>query len=638
MNPFLPKTVRRAFHSDKPELPLFKDKKPQDKYFSRSARLSKKVLLIRAVLALLAVFLIYHLFGSAQSGKYSRGYPSWSRAKDEVREVLLDSWHAYEDNAWGKDIYNAVSGSGKNIGPTPMGWMIVDLLDTLWLMDLKDEFNKAKQWVKTDLKYEQNFDVSTFETTIRMLGGLLSAFALSDEDIFLERAAELANNMLGAFDTVTGLPHSEINLKTGKGRTYNLQLSIAEIGTLQLEFKYLSKVTGEDLYWRKAERVMAVLDANQPEDGLAPIDVNINSGAYMKNRILFGSRGDSFYEYLLKQYLQTKYQEPVYWQMYKESVEGVKKHLVGHSKPNGLTFIGELERGFGDNLLPKMDHLVCFYPGLLALGATGGQSLSKARKLSNWSEDKESDFRLAEELTETCYQMYNTTATGLSGEIAMFNTKEGGENDITYKPTDVHNLQRPETVESLYYMYKFTGNEKYRKWGYDIFRSFVKATQYIGHDGRITYTCLKDVTTTAPSHNDNMESFWLAETLKYLYLLFDDSDLVPLTEYVFNTEAHPLPRFDMKPLFKTGWQRDASDPRSGKRFAPGVGALEVKAEPDRKGIKGGKKEMPRAAPAAKKIDDAAHDMIKNDPSIQKAEKEEKKKVEKALKEIEKAVG
>lgn len=640
MNPFLPKASYRRIHNpEKTELPLFKDKPAQDNYFSQSYR-NKKTMLIRAAVSLVVILILYYLMRGPEVSFPKDGYPSWPKAKDEVKQVFLESWQSYEHNAWGKDIYNPISGSGKNIGSKPLGWMIVDLLDTLWLMDLKDEFEKAKNWVKSDLKYNQNFEVSTFETTIRMLGGLLSAYAFSEDDAFLERAADLANNMLGAFETTSGLPHSEVNLKTGRGNSYNNELSTAEVATLQLEFKYLSKLTGEELYWKKAEKIMEVLDANQPVDGLVPINVNAETGKYVRNLIRLGSRGDSYYEYLLKQYLQTKHQEPIYWQMYKESVEGVKKHLVSHSKPNGLTFIGELETGIGGKLLSKMDHLVCFYPGLLALGATGGLPLKEAQKLVNWSKDKESDFKLAEELTESCFQMYKTTVTGLAGEIAIFNTDATQDNDIWYKPNDVHNLQRPETIESIYYMYKFTGDEKYRKWGYDMFKNFVKAAQFKGPDGKITYTCLRDVTTLNPSHSDNMESFWLAETLKYFYLLFDDENIISLTEYVFNTEAHPLPRFEMEPLFKTGWQRAKGDKRLSKAFPPAVGAPERATSleaPAKVQKKGGTKELPKAAPAAKKIDEAAHEVIKNNPSIEKAEEEEKIKVEKALDEIKDAV-
>src|SRR5690606_25751484 len=176
-----------------------------------------------------------------------------------------------------------------------------------------------------------------------------------------------------------------------------------------------------------------------------------------------------------------------------------------------------------------------------------------------WSARHEEDLRIARELTHTCYQMYNVTKTGLAPEIAYFNTQESSNDvrgdmsrDIIIKPQDAHNLQRPETVESLFIMYRITGEEIYREWGWQIFESFRKHTAVNG--GKDGYSSINNVNVVPPPFRDNMESFWLAETLKYLYLLFSPSDLLPLDKVVFNTEAHPFPRFEMGD-FKTGWSR-----------------------------------------------------------------------------------
>jgi len=100
------------------------------------------------------------------------------------------------------------------------------------------------------------------------------------------------------------------------------------------------------------------------------------------------------------------------------------------------------------------------------------------------------------------------------------------------------NLQRPETVESLFYLYRLTGNRTYQDWGWAIFQAFDRYTKLPAAG----YSSIGNVKSPASSNYRNkMESFWLAETLKYLYLLFSDSELVPLDKFVFNTEAHPLP-------------------------------------------------------------------------------------------------
>lgn len=640
MNTFLPDKLRLGTGRSSDRLPLYKDKPSALRSaFTPKVGRNKRVMLLRVALSTVAIYIVYFFVTGPVSLPTLHSSPAvaWPDAKQQVKDVFLESWAAYEQHAWGKDVYHPISGTGENMGPRPLGWMIVDSLDTLWIMGCKTEFERARKWVKDELNYKFDYNVNVFETTIRMLGGLLSAFHFSGDDVFLERAADLGNALIGGFDSKTGVPYSSVNLLTGEGiknHVDNGASSTAEVATLQLELKYLSKLTGEDLYWKAAEKIMAVLDKNDPEDGLAPIYVQPDTGKYHGKLIRLGLRGDSYYEYLLKQYLQTKNEEDIYWQMYKESVDGVKKHLVGTSKPNGYTFIGELERGVGGPLSSKMDHLVCFYGGLLAVGATNGLTLEEAQKLPFWDADKESDFKLGADLTETCYKMYSEVETGLSPEIVVFNGDDNKERDFIIKPGDRHNLQRPEAVESFFYLYRLTGDEKYRKWGYEVFQSFVKYTRVQSKDGLPSYSSLKDVTSLTPGFKDNMESFWLAETLKYLYLLFDDDNTIPLTDYVFNTEAHPFPKFDMDPLFKTGWSRDPHDARNSNKISPSVGAKGVQMMAELPKID--KKKPPKAAPVAKKLDEELHEEIKKDPSIKNEEKQKKQKVEEALKEIDQA--
>jgi hypothetical protein len=223
----------------------------------------------------------------------------------------------------------------------------------------------------------------------------------------------------------------------------------------------------------------------------------------------------------------------------------------------------------------------------MALAATEGLTEAEARKLPTWSKKNDEDMKLARELTETCWGMYKYMATGLAAEITYFeidseppaygNPRQGPANfdpspeaewrkDFTVKSGDVHNLQRPETVESLFYMWRITNDNRYREWGWEMFKSFMNHTAVRNGGG---FTSLRNANVVPPKVRDNMESFWLAETLKYFYLLFSPSDLLPLDKVVINTEGHPLPRFDMGKLFTTGWQRQPRD-ASGKIVAKTV--------------------------------------------------------------------
>ncbi|KAF2737876.1 seven-hairpin glycosidase [Polyplosphaeria fusca] len=532
-------------------------------------------------------------WGSILGGKKS-GKVDWEQRRQAVKDAFLISWHGYEEHGWGYDEYHPVSRSGRYMAqPNGLGWIIVDALDTMMLMNLTKEIKHAREWISTTLSYEKDQDVNTFETTIRMLGGLLSAHYLqetlpglkpengNEEDLYLEKATDLADRLMGAYDSPSGIPWASVILKTGKGEASHADggaSSTAEATSLQLEMKYLAYLTGEEHYWQKAEKVMEAVDNNAARDGLVPIFVYADKGSFRGTEIRLGSRGDSYYEYLIKQYLQTKKQEPVYGEMWDEALAGVKKHMITYSKDHHFTILAELPAGVGGRIHPKVDHLVCFMPGTIALAATGGLDVTEARKLSSWGKKQEEDMTLAHELTKTCMGMYFMNPTGLAGEITHFviddppkmYTREvlksddldpaedaDWKTDFIVKPADAHNLQRPETVESLFYMWRITGDDIYREWGWTMFESFVKHTIVENGGG---FTSVSDVTTVPPPTRDNMESFWLAETLKYFYLLFGPNDLLPLDEMVLNTEAHPFPVFDpSKKRFKTGWKRIPRD-------------------------------------------------------------------------------
>lgn len=259
------------------------------------------------------------------------------------------------------------------------------------------------------------------------------------------------------------------------------------------------------------------------KDGLVPMFINTNNGLFTHQGVYtLGARADSYYEYLLKQWIQGGKAENELLDDYLLAVEGVKKNLLKKSTPSGLTFVGELSHG---HFSPKMDHLVCFLPGTLALGAHYGLPADH--------------MELAKQLMETCYQMYAQMETGLSPEISHFNMHESSTHDVDVKIADRHNLLRPETVESLFYMYRFTKDKKYQQWGWEILQNFNKYTR-VPTGGYTSINNVRDPDN--PNPRDKMESFFLGETLKYFYLLFsNDPNLISLDKYIFNTEAHPLP-------------------------------------------------------------------------------------------------
>ncbi|KAJ2556381.1 hypothetical protein EV175_002047 [Coemansia sp. RSA 1933] len=465
-----------------------------------------------------------------------------------IRDAMKHAWTGYRDHAYGMDELQPLTGSYNNRWGN---WSIslVDALDTLSIMGLQDEYIEAKDQVRTiDFTTSpENFEVQMFEMTIRALGGLLGAYELDNDPMLLQKAKDVGDSLAIAFNTKLGLPTSLIDLHT-KEPVDTGKLCIVEGGTVQLEFKKLSQLTGDDKYRKLTERASEVMEAAPRKyKGLYPSFINAETGLFVNDSgVSVGAFSDSFYEYQLKQYVLDK-DEIKFRDQYIVSSMDVKEHLVAKEPKSGRLFLGWWSNGFSE-FNPVMEHLACFYPGLLALGA---HVLDRPR-----------DLIIAEELAYTCYISYAMTPTGLGPEMLRFDGYEfidqtedadvakkhgsaiSGPNDNIEKESagmtaaDGRYILRPETLESLFILYRVTGDPKYQEWGWNIFLGIEKFAKVEGGG----YAALKNVyeTEMVDNREDSMESFFLAETLKYLYLLFSPMDLIALDEYVLNTEAHPF--------------------------------------------------------------------------------------------------
>ncbi|KAK4257745.1 hypothetical protein QN277_007295 [Acacia crassicarpa] len=455
--------------------------------------------------------------GQIQSGIHDEPYdPVSFQRREKVKDAMLHAWTSYEKYAWGTDELQPQTRNGvDSFGG--LGATIVDSLDTLYIMGLEDEFQRAREWIANSLDFNKNIEVSVFETTIRVLGGLLSAYDLSGDIIFLEKARELADKLLPAWDSPTGIPFNRINLAYGNPHNPSWtggNSILADSGSEQLEFIALSQRTKDPKYQQKVEKVIREIQKNFPDDGLLSVQIDPRTGVASYGSITFGAMGDSFYEYLLKAWIQGNKTEEVkfYREMWEKSMKGLES-LIKRSNPSSFAYIAEK---VGTSLIDKMDELACFAPGMVALGSFGYNS-GEAEKI----------LALAEELAWTCYNFYQSTPTKLAGENYYFHKGKDMNVGTSW------NILRPETIESLFYLWRFTGNKTYRDWGWNIFQAFEKNSRI-----ETGYVGLRDVVSGAK--DNTMQSFFLAETLKYLYLLFSPPSVIPLDAWVLNTEAHPL--------------------------------------------------------------------------------------------------
>jgi hypothetical protein len=394
-------------------------------------------------------------------------------------------------------------------------------------MGMKTEYEEAVQWVAKSLTFAHTRSVSVFETTIRELGGLLSAYDLSKHPVLLEKATDLGRRLIRAFDSGIGIPRSQVDLQSGASSSgwSGGSAILSELGTLQVEFRYLSQATGDPSFEKTSMKPLQLMNKRNPKHGLFPIKVSLANGDFTDRTVTFGALGDSFYEYLLKVWLQGGRKETWLREMYDKAIEGVISVLLKASSPSGLAFLSDWD---GRNNHLKMDHLVCFMPGLMTLGAyTDPRGLESDRA--------QRDLAVAKALMFTCREMYHRTATGIAPEFVTFDARS----DMSTRTSAPFYILRPETAESLFIMNQLTGDPIYRDWAWEIWTAIDKHCRRGSGFGS-----LQDVNNPHSRVDNRMESFFLAETMKYLYLAQDPDNEMDLMKVVFNTEAHPTRIFD----------------------------------------------------------------------------------------------
>lgn len=446
--------------------------------------------------------------------------------RTRVRDAMIHAYSNYANLVWGRDELKPISRTFHNWVINGMGMTTLDSLDTLFIMGLKDEFTRATKYVSNEMPNFGSVEsaISVFETTIRVLGGLLSAYDLSQERIYLEKARLIGDRLLPAFDTPTGIPYAQVHLRSGQKIQFGWNGGcsvLSEFGTLQLEFRRLSEVTGDPKYDRAVTRVMDVMEifSNKlAHKGLYPVNFHADNNNWCNDHITLGAYGDSFYEYLLKQWIMSNGKQERYRVMYEQSAQGIIDNLL--VKPPKNWYITEMR---GGQRINKVDHLVCFASGMFALAHATNATKRLDQNVYN-------SLEVGKQFGKTCYESYISTASGLGPETFSVNDHTG---DII--PGVRTYLLRPETVESIFILYRVTGDEMYRDWGWRIFEAIEKHCRV-----QYGYSGVSDVTMVPVHHDDFQQSFFLAETLKYLYLLFSPVNVIPLDKWVFNTEAHPL--------------------------------------------------------------------------------------------------
>jgi mannosyl-oligosaccharide alpha-1,2-mannosidase len=487
--------------------------------------------------------------------------PSTELKAYAVKEAFQISWRGYYENAFPNDNLLPVDNTFDN---DRNGWGVtaVDSLSTAIVLEDAEIVKQILEFVPeidfTTTK-EVNESISVFETNIRYLGGLISAYdlltgpysSLIDDsslvDALLSQATTLADVLSIAFDTPSGVPDPQIFLNPSPRLNGSTENNIAEVGTLVLEWTRLSDLTGDPKYAKLVQRAQAymVRPTGKPEPfpGLVGTFLSLEDGSFKDSNGGWSGYTDSFYEYLIKMYLYDPEEFGEYKDRWILAVDSTIEFLASHpSTRDDLTYLSQYK---GNKTVPRSSHLASFAAGNFILG---GVLLG---------EDKYKDFGLV--LAESYHSNYLETASGIGPEgFRWFDAALPADSDNVKPPAaeaDFYDgagfwasskayILRPETMESVYHAYRLTGDEKYRDYAWRAFNR-IKATCRVGSG----YAGVEDVTKSGGGEYINqMQSFFLAETLKYLWLIFADDD-VPVhfhaggageNKWVYNTEAHPF--------------------------------------------------------------------------------------------------
>uniref|UniRef100_A0A667WXG5 alpha-1,2-Mannosidase n=1 Tax=Myripristis murdjan TaxID=586833 RepID=A0A667WXG5_9TELE len=488
--------------------------------------------------------------------EYVRRYSSFpdalkAKMKDMAREMFYFGYDNYMKYAFPDDELNPIDCEGRGpdiLNPSNINindvlgnysLTLIDTLDTLLVLGNVTEFHRAVRLVIDTVSFDKDSTVQVFEANIRILGSLISAHILLTDpkhpfgkvglegydNELLHLAHDLAVRLLPAFEnTSTGIPYPRVNLKTGVPPDSINETCTAGAGSLLVEFGILSRLIGDSTFeWVARRAVRALWNLRSNETGLLGNVVNIQTGQWVGKQSGLGAGMDSFYEYLLKSYILFGEKED--FRMFQAAYESIQNHLrrgrescnEGEGDPplyvNVNMFNGQIMNTW-------IDSLQAFFPGLQVL-----------------SGDVENAICL--------HAFYYAIWRRFGALPERFNWQLQAP-DVLFYPL------RPELVESTYLLYQATKNPFYLHVGMDILQSLEKnaKVRYASHTYYLELSCVICRCGYATLHHvvdkskeDRMESFFLSETCKYLYLLFDEDNPLHKSEnkYIFTTEGHVVP-------------------------------------------------------------------------------------------------
>ncbi|SPO23478.1 related to Mannosyl-oligosaccharide alpha-1,2-mannosidase precursor [Ustilago trichophora] len=491
------------------------------------------------LVALLSVGLPFGADAAAiQKPGLQQSQTSKTRA-DQIKAAYRTSYQAYLKYASGHDALLPLS----NGFTDPFGgWgaSVVDSLSTSFLMGHKDLYDQGVEYSKRiDFTKTSSETISLFETNIRYLAGLISAYELGGkkEHKLIDQAKVVGDHLITGWLGNNPLPCNTLKWNNLEKPDQCKSSGIAEAGTLILEMDRLSKYTGDPKYLRLATKSMkAIAESKAVFPGLFPQVYNPVTGQPADDYVTWGGGSDSFFEYLIKYAYLIGDDQDVWIPTWVNSVSSSIEHLVEHpeqTQQSQLAYLTDYSASNGGNL-PRWSHLGCF---------AGGNWILGAKMINQPTFDQ-----YGQALTAACANTYTSSSSGMGPESFVFIGQGNNTNGITIKDPDFYRqhgfdfevtqyILRPEVMESVFYAYRITGDARWQEIAWNAWQSIYRHC-LVKQNGALA--ALANVDSANPTKLDDSESFLYAETFKYLYLIFADPEVANLNKYVFNTEAHPF--------------------------------------------------------------------------------------------------
>lgn len=430
---------------------------------------------------------------------------------DDVKSEFVRSWEGYKKYAWGHDVLLPLSKSYKDWYEESLYISPIDAYSTMKVMGLDEYAKEIEDYVIDSISWDKDLFVKTFEVNIRILGGMLAMYEYTGDQKILDKTEEFGQKMLKAFDSPTGMPYYWFNLKTGEAK--GSKINVAEAASYMFEMGILSYYTKNPVYYQAAKKANLAVWERVSDINLVAELIDVETGEWKHGTSHICAGIDSYYEYLYKAYLL--FGDEDLKPIWEKSIYAINTYLVDESDTSFWYRRVDMHTGkkqtkfmYADNDEIREGGIVtlydAFFPAVLAMSG---------------------DLERAEKNQATWDWLWNQY--GLEPMIYDY--------DAAVPTYPVYDLN-PEIIESAYYLYHYTGKEKYKQM-VEQYWSDIK--QYCRTD--VAFASIQDVQTM--EKKDYMPTFFFAETMKYFYLTFTLEDGVfILDDYIFNTEAHPFKR------------------------------------------------------------------------------------------------